>query len=167
MLLYIFQMRWKKFNIKIYPWITFLLTLSFAFCEYSWSCIILRYDNVTLIPLVLLAGSKSGLRVTLSYLVYYMQQYHCAHLLPASSLCIYQLPLVGTPWIFHVFLAWGSFIFAFIFSWQIAISALEYNRIEYVYLSIKDAHDRQYNYMKITIFTFTLTACIHASNVVC
>ena len=27
------------------------------------------------------------------------------------------------------------------------------NRIEYVYLSIKDAHDRQYNYMKITIFT--------------
>ena len=22
MLLYIFQMRWKKFNIKIYPWIT-------------------------------------------------------------------------------------------------------------------------------------------------
>jgi hypothetical protein len=26
-------------------------------------------------------------------------------------------------------------------------------RIEYVYLSIKDAHDRQYNYMKITIFT--------------
>ena len=29
---------------------------------------------------------------------------------------------------------------------------IEYNRIEYVYLSIKDAHDRQYNYMKITIF---------------
>jgi hypothetical protein len=28
-----------------------------------------------------------------------------------------------------------------------------FNRIEYVYLSIKDAHDRQYNYMKITIFT--------------
>jgi hypothetical protein len=27
------------------------------------------------------------------------------------------------------------------------------NRIEYVYLSIKDAHDRQYNYIKITIFT--------------
>ena len=27
------------------------------------------------------------------------------------------------------------------------------NRIEYAYLSIKDAHDRQYNYMKITIFT--------------
>ena len=27
------------------------------------------------------------------------------------------------------------------------------NRIEYVYLSIKDAHDGQYNYMKITIFT--------------
>jgi hypothetical protein len=27
------------------------------------------------------------------------------------------------------------------------------NRIEYVYLSIKDAHDRQYKYMKITIFT--------------
>jgi hypothetical protein len=25
--------------------------------------------------------------------------------------------------------------------------------LEYVYLSIKDAHDRQYNYMKITIFT--------------
>ena len=30
---------------------------------------------------------------------------------------------------------------------------IEQNRIEYVYLSIKDAHDRQYNYMKITIFT--------------
>ena len=29
-----------------------------------------RYDNVTLIPLVLLAGSKSGLRVTLSYLTW-------------------------------------------------------------------------------------------------
>jgi hypothetical protein len=27
------------------------------------------------------------------------------------------------------------------------------HRIEYVYLSIKDAHDRQYNYMKIIIFT--------------
>ena len=44
MLLYIFQMRWKKFNIKIYPWITlhiitFLLTLLFAFCVYFWSCI--------------------------------------------------------------------------------------------------------------------------------
>ena len=25
--------------------------------------------------------------------------------------------------------------------------------LEYVYLSIKDAHDRQYDYMKITIFT--------------
>jgi hypothetical protein len=25
--------------------------------------------------------------------------------------------------------------------------------VEYVYLSIKDPHDRQYNYMKITIFT--------------
>ena len=30
---------------------------------------------------------------------------------------------------------------------------IEQNRIEYVYLSIKDAHDSQYNYMKITIFT--------------
>ena len=44
MLLNIFQMRWKDFDIKIYPWITlhiitFLLTLSFAFCEYFWSCI--------------------------------------------------------------------------------------------------------------------------------
>ena len=32
-------------------------------------------------------------------------------------------------------------------------SELDSYRIEYVYLSIKDAHDRQYNYMKITIFT--------------
>jgi hypothetical protein len=32
-------------------------------------------------------------------------------------------PLVGTPWIFHVFLAWGSFFFLF-FSRQIAFSAL-------------------------------------------
>ena len=39
MLLYIFQMRWKKFNIKILHIITFLLTLSFAFCGYFWSCI--------------------------------------------------------------------------------------------------------------------------------
>ena len=25
---------------------------------------------------------------------------------------LYQLPLVGTPWIFHAFLAWGSFFFS-------------------------------------------------------
>jgi hypothetical protein len=37
---------------------------------------------------------------------------------------LYQLPLVGTPWIFHVFLAWGSFFCFFFFSWQIAFSAL-------------------------------------------
>jgi hypothetical protein len=34
---------------------------------------------------------------------------------------LYQLPLVGTPWIFYVFLAWESFFF---FSCQIAFSAL-------------------------------------------
>ena len=37
---------------------------------------------------------------------------------------LYQLPFVGTPWIFHVFLAWESLILFFIFSWQIAFSSL-------------------------------------------
>ena len=35
----------------------------------------------------------------------------------------------------------------------IVVLLTEQNRIEYVYLSIKDAHNVQYNYMKITIFT--------------
>jgi hypothetical protein len=48
MLLYIFQMRWKKFNIKIYLWITLHINYYcnfstgkniFAFSGYFWSCI--------------------------------------------------------------------------------------------------------------------------------
>jgi hypothetical protein len=31
MLLYIFQMRWKKFNIKIYPWITLHIIMKYFF----------------------------------------------------------------------------------------------------------------------------------------
>jgi hypothetical protein len=55
-----------------------VFTIYLIFYAITLCCIMfIRYDNVTLIPLVLQLGSKSGLRVTLSHLYVYILIPYC------------------------------------------------------------------------------------------